>query len=175
VSDEHALGDPAAAAPRLEAEPGTVSLRPVLAVFVVLLLAAAGFAIYSCARAPASGTFVDSVHHYPPDSVTYLASGRSYLVRLSGGSFLALSEVEADAADRQQGCVIRFRADLSADGQVGVFRDDCHGALFNREGIAVQGSAPPMQQHPVQVNGDAVSVNFRSCLGSNSRPEPCRE
>ncbi len=178
MPDEPAPNGAAAAPAAPEYEPGTVPLRPVLIVFAVLLLVAAGFAVYSCTRSATSdGTFSDKVADYPPGSVTYLASGRTYLVRENDGSFLALSEVEAASADRQQGCIIRYRPDLSAAGQAGIFRDDCHGTLFNREGLAVRGDAPPMQQHPVQVEGSGMSVRFTSCRATTAgaAPEPCRE
>lgn len=159
-------------------EPGTVSLRVVVALLVLLVLAAAGIFIHSCSQSTASASvFSDQISHYAPGSVTYLANARSYLVRANDGSFLALSEVEAAEADRVAGCLIRYRPVSSANAQAGVFRDDCHGTLFNSQGIAVSGDAPPMQRHPTVVSAKMVSVQLRVCLqgGADGRPEACRE
>jgi hypothetical protein len=159
-------------------EPGTVSLRPVLVVGAVLLLGAIVFLGYSCTHAGGAGTtFSDSAKRYPTGSVTYLSSTRSYLVRRQDSSFLSLSEVEASPDDRVTGCIIRYRSDLSSAGQNGVFRDDCHGTLFDRDGVAIQDSSVPMQRHPVQLEGDQLTVRFKACLsgGNDGAPEQCRE
>ena len=116
-------------------EPGTISLRPVVYILVALALVATTYFGYSCFSARTPGTtFIDDVAHYPPGSVTYLTSGRSYLVRTPSGDFLALSEIESQPADRVGGCVIRYRPDLQSNGEMGVFRDDCHGDLYDRAG-----------------------------------------
>jgi len=157
-------------------EPGTISLRPVLIVAGILAVATVAFLIYSCSRAPARGSFSAPVAQFPLGSVTYLASGRSYLVRSDDGGFVALSEVVADPASRLNGCLIRYRADLSAGSVQGVFRDSCSGTMFDRSGKAIQGSSPSMQRHPVQVTGGNVTVKLRSCLnGESGVPEACRE
>jgi hypothetical protein len=159
-------------------EPGTWPLRPVIAIAALLLAGVLIYAGYSCVRAAGGGgTFTAPEKQFPTGTVTYVAPGRFYLVRDNGGSFLALSEVEDSAADRIGGCVIRYRADLNTGDQKGVFRDDCHGTLFNPEGIAIDGSAPPMQQHPVRVNNGTVAVPLRACIagGGGTTPEPCRE
>jgi hypothetical protein len=178
VADDAGRADSSNSAESPDYEPGTIPLRPVLVVAAILLLAAATYIGYSCTRSIGrGGGFSDQVSHYATGSVTYLAAGRSYLVRREDGSFVALSEVEADPADRVAGCLIRYRPDLSAAGQTGVFRDDCHGVLFSRDGIAIQGSAPPMEQHPVQVSGSQVSVRFNVCQagGGSDAAESCRE
>lgn len=159
-------------------EPGTLPLRPVLIVAAILALAALAYAGYSCVHTSGgSGNFSAPVSQFPAGSVTYIALDRMYLARRDDGSFVTLSEIEAAQADRTTGCVIRYRPDLSAEGQAGVFRDDCHGTLFNRDGIAIQGSAPPMQQHPVRASKDTVVVETKVCLtgGGSAAPEPCRE
>ena len=151
-------------------------MRPVLLVAGVLSIAALAFLVYSCSRAPASGSFTAPIGRFPPDSVTYLAAARSYLVRSNDGSFAALSEVDADPASRLNGCVIRYRSDLSAAGEQGIFRDDCSGALFDREGKAIQDPLPPMQRHPVQIADGNLAVRIRVCVnGGTSNSEPCRE
>jgi len=159
-------------------EPGTVPLRPVVIVGAILLLCSVAYLGYSCARSSASGgSFTAPVSRYPTGTVTYIAPARTYLVRREDSSFLALSEVEDSASDRLAGCVIRYRADLSAAGVTGVFRDDCHATLFSRDGVAIQGSAPPMQQHPVRPGKDEVVVQITMCLGGGGLglQEPCRE
>jgi hypothetical protein len=159
-------------------EPGTIPLRPVAIVVVILLAIGVGYLAYSCARSSgSSSTFTDQVSHYPPNSVTYIAPARTYLVRQGDGSFLALSEVEAVREDRVAGCIIRFRPDLSAGGEPGVFRDDCHGVLFGRDGAPVGAASPPMQRHPVTSDGKTVSLRFHVCLSGSGggQEEPCRE
>lgn len=155
---------------------GTVSIRPVVIIGSLLLLALIGYLGYSCAATlGGSANYSAPVSRFAPNSVTYLAGSGTYLVRLADGSFLALSEAEATSADRVAGCVIRYRPDLSAGGQQGVFRGDCHGTLYNRMGIAVQGSALPMQRHPVNVRGNQVIVMPKQCLQSGTnQPQACR-
>jgi hypothetical protein len=158
-----------------EHERGTVSIKPVLAGLVILVAVIAGLLIYSCAHAPPSGSFTDRASRYSPGSVTYLAAGRTYLLNEPDGTFVALSEVDADADARLKGCIIRYRPDLSAGNQSGVFRDDCGGTLFDREGMPVQGSSPPMQRHAVQVAEGNVTVRFNRCLSASGAAETCRE
>lgn len=155
---------------------GGVPLRPVLAVAAILLLVLIAYGAYSCSQSLAQGAvFRDQVSHYPVNSVTYLSAGRTYLVHLGNGSFIALSEIESSPADRADGCIIRYRPDVSAAGQRGVFVDDCKGVDFNTMGIAIQGTAPPMQRHPVSVHGGAVTVSLKSCLagGGGNHVEAC--
>jgi len=159
-------------------EPGTVPLRPIVIVGAILLVIAIGYLSYSCVHSARTvGSFSAPVSRYPAGSITYLASGRTYLIRRDDGSFIALSEIEADAADRLAVCVIRYRADLNATDQIGVFRDDCQGTLFNREGSAIESSAPPMQRHPAGSAGDEVTVQLRACVAGDGSgiPERCRE
>jgi hypothetical protein len=154
---------------------GGVPLRPVLIVAALLILALAAYGGYACVQSTSGGsTFSDSVAHYAPGSVTYLASARTYLVRQADGSFLALSDAEANEADRIAGCLIRYRPDLRAAGETGVFWDDCHGVLFNRMGAAVQGSSAPMQRHPVSASGGRVTVRITSCVDAANQPQACR-
>lgn len=160
--------------PQEEQPQGGVPLRPVLLIAAVLLLAFAVYTGYSCLRSGGNGSFSGPVDHFPPGSVTYLQAGGTYLVRQPDGAFIALSEQEADDADRTAGCVIRWRPDLAAAGERGVFRDDCHGVLFNRQGTAVQGSAPPMQRRPVTVSGSTVTVQLTHCENAVGTAEVCR-
>ena len=160
-----------------EATAGTVALRPVLIIAAILAACVAGYLSYSCISAAGAGAgFSAPVSRFSPDSVTYLDAGRTYLVRQPDGGFLALSEAEPDRQDQISGCVIRYRPDLQAGGTTGVFRDDCHGALYGRDGQPLGGSGPPMQRHPVEVNGSQVRVNFAVCLsGSGDQSaEACR-
>jgi hypothetical protein len=160
------------------AEPGTWPLRPVLAVAAVLLVGLLIYAGYSCVRSSGgSDSFSAPVNRFPLDSVTYVAPGRFYLVHTDTGAFVALSEVEDAPADRIAGCLIRYRPDLGSGDEKGVFRDDCHGTLFNRDGDAVEGSAPSMQRHPVRVTNGNVTVPLKECIagGGAATPEVCRE
>ena len=155
---------------------GGIPLRPVLIVAALIVLALVVYGGYSCVRSAGAGSsFSDSVSHYPPGSVTYLARERTYLVHQTDGSFLALSDAEANDTDRVSGCLIRFRPDLHAAGETGVFWDDCHGVLFNRLGTAVQGSSAAMQRHPVSVSSGTVAVHFKDCLSADNLPDACRK
>lgn len=159
-------------------EPGTLPLGPVLAVAAILVVAALVFSTYSCLRSSAgAGTFTAPVSQFPAGSVTYVAADHMYVIHSDDGAFSSLSEVEADQADRLAGCLIRYRPDLSSAGETGVFRDDCHGTLFNRAGVAIQGSAPAMQQHPVRAGKDTLVVDIKACMSGGDSPsnEPCRE
>jgi hypothetical protein len=161
----------------VEHEPGTISLRPVVAVVAILLLAGAAYLGYSCVSTRQPGaSFADTVAHYPPDSVTYLANGRTYLVRMANGEFLALSEAEANRSDRIAGCLIRFQADLQQAGETGLFRDDCHGVVYDRQGLPQTDGQAPMQRHVVVQTANTVQVRFDLCLGGGgaNTPEACR-
>jgi len=149
----------------------------VVFVLALLTLAAITYLGYSCFSArPPGTTFADDVAHYPQDSVTYLAAGRSYLVRATTGDFLALSETEPQPADRVAGCVIRYRPDLQSNGETGLFRDDCHGDLYDRAGEPLTPGQVPMQRHPVMSSEHTVVVRFGDCLsGEGDHPaEACR-
>jgi hypothetical protein len=169
---------PSGNSPPVDYEPGTVPLRPVVIVAVILLAIVAGYLGYACVHSSSgSSTFTDQVNHYAPGSVTYIAPARTYIARQPDGSFLALSEIEAAQADRVAGCVIRYRPDLSAGSETGIFRDDCHGVVFNREGLPIDGASPPMQRHPITSDGKTMALHFRMCLGptGEGQEQPCRE
>jgi hypothetical protein len=96
-----------------------------------------------------------------PQGVTYDANDRLYIVAGPDGTFVALDEQDRMAANRQNGCVIRWRPDVEG----GVFMQDarCGGATFDRQGVSRSGGLP-LLRHPAKITGKRVVVDIRQCM-----------
>ena len=93
--------------------------------------------------------------------VTYDAIDRLYIVADPDGTFVALDEQDRTAANRQNGCVIRWRSDVEG----GVFLQDarCGGATFDRQGVSRSGGLP-LLRHLAKLAGKRVVVDIRQCM-----------
>ena len=60
-----------------------------------------------------------------------------HVVQVTPGEFLALY-----AKDPHLGCMVPWRPDFEWDGQLGWFRNPCHGETYNRRGERVFGPSP---------------------------------
>ncbi len=90
-----------------------------------------------------------------------MPNGMLYIVAQPDGSFLALDEQDRVAANRLNGCLVRWRPDI----QPGIFQEDarCGGASFGRDGLPPSGGAG-LLRHPVTVAGKNVVVDIRHCM-----------
>jgi hypothetical protein len=133
-------------------------------VLVALGVLAAAFFATTCIRGGGRSSFSTPIERLRPDEPVYVSTMGFYLVRLSSGEVVALSEQEARSEDRQSGCVIRYRETLQGAGRTGIFRSDCTGTLYDLTGTPIAGSAPPMKRHPVRRSGDRIIVNLKQCI-----------
>jgi len=107
-----------------------------------------------------------------PRGVTYDAIDRLYIVADPDGTFVALDEQDRMAANRQIGCVIRWRPDIEG----GVFMEDprCGGATFDRQGVPSSGGLP-LLRHPTKLAGKRVVVDIRQCMApENGAVRACK-
>ena len=112
---------------------------------------------------------VGKVDDFEVGSITYFLDGRFYVSRLPGG-LLALYR-----KCTHLGCVVPWRADERSEDGVsgsGRFNCPCHGSVFNRFGEVKGGPAPrPMDIFPIEVDGDAVTVDTGTIITRGSFDE----
>ena len=107
-----------------------------------------------------------------PRGVTYDAIDRLYIVADPDGTFVALDEQDRMAANRQNGCVIRWRSDVEG----GVFLQDarCGDATFDRQGVSPSGGLP-LLRHLAKLAGKRVVVDIRQCMApENGAVRACK-
>ena len=97
---------------------------------------------------------------YREGEPVFVQEGRLWLVRRTGGSFVAFA-----AADSFQGCTVVWRADFEhTDPRDGVrkrgwYRDPCHGSVYDPDGTKVFGPSPrDLDRYPAEVMGGRVIV-----------------
>jgi len=131
---------------------------------------------------------------YAPGEATFLPTENIFLVRLPGGDFIAVSDL--DAANRaSQGSRCRVAlvpaesanaADLvsrmspEAAGALDVFRETCFGTIYDLAGIRIDGDGRNLDRHPVEVGADGhvrIDTSERTCsvrrANSLSAPVTC--
>jgi len=114
-----------------------------------------------------------SVNDYDVGSVTQIAVGKFYLVRLSKDEFVALSWREPG-----HGCTVPWRPnfvwpDPENGGalRTGWFRDPCSGSTFDKDGTRVFGPAPrSLDRYLVSVVGGHVSVDTGQYVCGHAPP-----
>jgi nitrite reductase/ring-hydroxylating ferredoxin subunit len=118
-----------------------------------LLIGAAAYTGYEALRPLASGArgaeiTVGTTGSFAPESVTYEASGRMYIVNTQGYLF-ALSQ-----KCPHLGCHVPY-CDSS-----GRFECPCHGSVYDLAGEYIKGPAPRgMDRYDVKIDGDNVVVD----------------
>ncbi len=121
---------------------------------------------------------------YAPSSITFEPNYNLYIVRMSDGTFIALSDL--DAANRASpgrrcrvqpiptddpelpGILERHRNAFSprAAGSTAVFRESCNGALYDVTGVRINGEGPNLDRHDVEVDDSGflrVNTSVRRC------------
>jgi hypothetical protein len=135
-------------------------LSIVATVLIALLLVVVG---YSCLNKNDRSSYSAPVQRLTaaPAGVTYIPNGMLYIVAQPDSSVLALDEQDRIAANRLNGCIVRWRPDL----ENGVFQEDerCGGALFGRDGSPLSGGAG-LLRHPVRLADKSAVVDIRHCM-----------
>jgi hypothetical protein len=148
---------------------------PALAVLIAVGVLAVAFVGSTCVRGGRGTTFEADLAQFATDDPVFVSGRGFYLVRLSSGEVVALTEQEARREDRLNGCVIRYRETLQVSGHTGAFRSDCTGTVYDLKGLPLDGTAPPMKRHPVTVSGKTVKVDTSRCLdGATRQTVACR-
>jgi cytochrome b6-f complex iron-sulfur subunit len=92
--------------------------------------------------------FAGNVGDFEVDSVTYILSGRFYLVRNADG-LLALWQ-----KCTHLGCAVPWAANEDQ------FHCPCHGSLYSENGVVQGGPAPrPLDRFPIEIRGDEIWVD----------------
>jgi nitrite reductase/ring-hydroxylating ferredoxin subunit len=122
----------------------------VLALILVAVASVAILAMFSWPRsdAPRTRFNVGSVDQFAIGSITRNVEGEFYIVRPAGDEILALSW-----HDPFSGCTVPWR------DEVYMFRDPCHGSVYDYEGRWMSGhyGQQPMRRYDVSlVNGNVI-------------------
>jgi cytochrome b6-f complex iron-sulfur subunit len=92
--------------------------------------------------------FAGNVDDFEAGSVTYILSGRFYIVRNSDGLLAIWQKCT------HLGCAVPWAADEDQ------FHCPCHGSLFSPEGVVQGGPAPrPMDTFPIEIRDGEVWVD----------------
>ena len=144
---------------------------------VVAIAVGGGLVFINCLRASPATSYSTRLDRLPPEEPVYLSGPGIYLVRLQD-EVIALSQYEPPRPDSSSTCTIRWREALEHAGGRGLFRSDCTGALYQRDGTPIEGSVPPMRRHLVKRDGEKVkvTVDFKTCIDPQqaSARIPCR-
>ncbi|MFN8558807.1 MAG: hypothetical protein U0531_16200 [Dehalococcoidia bacterium] len=158
--------------PSTATEPQAGCATPALVLLIAAVVMAVAFVGSTCLRGGRGATYTTEMARLAVDDPVYVSGHRLYLVRQPSGAVLALSDREVQPQDDRDGCIIRFRETFEAPGRRGLFRGDCSGALYGRDGAALSPEGPSMTRHPVTVDGMKVTVDSSACL-RGELPEPC--
>jgi len=141
----------------------------------VALAVGGGLILVTCLRAAPSDSYRTRIEQLPLETPVYLSEPGIYLVRLSEG-VIALDHNEPRREDVINGCFIRWREALEAEGRRGSFRSDCTGTLYDLRGMTLAGGGPPMRRHPATESDGTVTVSFKTCLdpAAGNAVVPCR-
>lgn len=120
---------------------------------VALVIGEAIFALAKYIQPVSTGGFggevyAGKVNEFPQGSVSYILSGRFYLVHNKDGLIALWQKCT------HLGCAVPW---VENEDQ---FHCPCHGSLFSPEGVVEGGPAPrPMDTFPVEIRGDEVWVD----------------
>jgi len=150
-----------------------------IAVLVVIALVA-----FLDSGADSGRMVLEQAAAYAPGSAEFVGSREFYLVRVKGGDFHALANL--DAANRASqgrrcpvaplaandpdyaGLLAQYRSRMSpqAEGGTLLFREACHRAVYDAAGVRLDTDGPNLDRYPVTVRADGrvvVDVSARSC------------
>lgn len=172
------------AVPATVRPPVALGCAAVVAVVVLFGLAALAMIAFLDSGANTGKMVLDPAEAYARGSVEFVGERNFYLVRLSDGSFLALSDL--DAANRsspQRRCRVaplqpadpqlpalleRYAARMSAPAAAStlVFREECNKAVYDVTGLRLDSEDPNLDRYAVTINGAGrvtVDVSKRDC------------
>lgn len=151
----------------------------VLAAFVLVLLV-----VYLESGANTGDVALEPAGAYAPGSVEFVRGHNVYLVRLPGGEFIALSNLDAaNRATPGRQCrvapiaagapdlaalVLRYRHEFSpaARGSEFLFREDCNGAVYDVAGLRLDAFDYNLERHPTTIDDTGrvvIDVSERIC------------
>ncbi len=126
-----------------------------LAMLVQVLAGAAFFLVTGrkrIATPTAQRIQAGDIADFPSGSVTLIARGRFYLVRLADGGFLAISR-----KCTHLGCAVPWVATSKQ------FECPCHASLFDMAGNVIQAPAPrALDLYPITFERDSILVDISS-------------
>jgi nitrite reductase/ring-hydroxylating ferredoxin subunit len=145
--------------------------RRQLAVVTLLAAVAGAFivaAMFAWPAAQQSPMFTAGLaDDFDPGSVTYFEDRHLFLVRMSDGDFVALS----DSAQHLGGETVEWRPDFELQGVRGWFRSPMHQETFSMDGAIAFGPArSDMQRLVVTVPGGRVRIDTRRSFCPEDRP-----
>ncbi|MBA4180812.1 MAG: hypothetical protein C0506_09510 [Anaerolinea sp.] len=155
-----------------------------LAALVLLILVALAGIAFLESGANTGKVILDPAEAYARGSVEFVGKEHLYLVRLTDGTFLALSDLDAaNRANLQRRCRVSpvpvsdpwlpqllerlgGRMSAGAAGSTLVFREDCNQAVYDVTGLRLDADAPNLDRYPVSISETGlvgVDVSKRSC------------
>lgn len=148
-------------------------LMPAFVLLFAVGVLAVAFVGATCIRGRPSSTYEAPLAQFAPDDPVFLSSRDVYVVRLASGDVIALDDHALSREDFLNGCSIRYRETLQANGRTGLFRGDCTGTVYDLTGTPIQGAGPPMKRHPVTVTDGTVKVDLTACTQGGATV-PCK-
>lgn len=159
---------------RLRVYASLAALAAILGMGVVFIAVVVSFSWPQAETgSPTARILVGTVDEFVVAQPVQVPEGKFWLVKQADDSFLALYW-----RSPHLGCSIPWREDFSftdprtGERSRGWFRDVCHGAIFDVNGVYVFGSSPrDMDRFPVEVVGDEVYVlaTEQDVIRGNSR------
>lgn len=138
---------------------------------------------------------VESADAYAPGSVAFIGEENLYLVRLEGGDFLALADM--DAANQGRRCrvslvpvddpglpvdsaTLEARMSAEAAGATSVFFEPCLGSVYDIAGVRLTGPGANLDRYPASLDSSGrvvIETGERQCsrrtTGNTSAPATC--
>ena len=177
------------AVPTTVRPPVALGCAAVVAAVVLFGLAALATISFLESGANTGKMVMDPAEAYARGSVEFVGERNFYLVRLSDGSFLALSDLDAaNRSNTQRRCRVapiqpadpqlpalleRYAARMSARaaGSTLVFREECNKAVYDVTGLRLDSEAANLDRYPVTINEAGrvtVDVSKRDCTARSA-------
>lgn len=153
--------------------------------FLVLVLGLGAFLIVFLESGADTGRVrLEEADAYAPGTVDFVGEENLYLVRLAGGDFLALADLDAANRARPErrcrvaplpvtdtrlpGILERYggRMSAAAAGTTLVFREECDGAMYDVTGLRLDADGRNLDRYPVSIDQAGhvvVDTSKREC------------
>ncbi len=155
-----------------------------VAVLVLLFGLGAFLIVFLESGADTGKVRLEDAEAYAPGTVDFVGEENLYLVRLQGGDYLALSDLDAANRARPErrcrvaplavtdsrlpGILERYggRMSAAATGTTLVFREDCDGAMYDVTGLRLDAEGRNLDRYPVSIDETGhvvVDTSKREC------------
>lgn len=155
-----------------------------VAVLVLLFGLGAFLIVFLESGADTGKVRLEDAEAYAPGTVDFVGEENLYLVRLQGGDYLALSDLDAANRARPErrcrvaplavtdsrlpGILERYggRMSAAATGTTLVFREDCGGAMYDVTGLRLDAEGRNLDRYPVSIDETGhvvVDTSKREC------------